>query len=221
MPEEQEQNVRGEAKSRGIAVLLLAAGESTRMGRSKQLLPWGGSTLLEYQVAQARSLSVAAEVVVVLGEGAEELRPLVSGSPNGGRGVPDVRVVVNAGYRMGKTSSILAGLRALRSDAQGVMVIGVDQPRPVSLLEALAEGFQAGSSLIAVPAYKGKRGHPPIFSISLLPELLAISEEREGLREIVQRHRSETQETEVDSQLVLTNLNTLMDYQRALALSTM
>ena len=211
--QQKARNLEQKDQAWGLAVILLAAGESTRMKQPKQLLAWQGTTLLQYQVAQACGLE-ATEVIVVLGERAGDLRPLTAGFPR-------ARVIENDDYRSGKTSSIRAGLGAITSHAQAVMVLAVDQPRPAALLNTLVRQHLASGALISVPTYQGKRGHPPVFSTELMPDLLAISEERFGLREVLQRRESGIREVEIDSPLLLTNLNTDEDYQKALAMSNM
>ena len=89
----------------GAWAILLAAGESTRMGRLKALLPWRGQTLLEHQVSALRD-GGADRVIVVLGHRADELRPLVERNQG-------VTWTLNPDYRQGKTTSIKAGLSAL------------------------------------------------------------------------------------------------------------
>ena len=201
------------AASPPFAVVLTAAGESTRMGQPKQFLDWHGVPLIQYQVRQLQE-TTAAEIVVVLGHEAERIRPLVTQ-------VQDSRVciVLNDEYRQGKTTSIKAGLGALVGNPVAVMLLAVDQPRPAVVLQRLIEGHRNGGNLISVPSHHGKHGHPPIFSTVLLPELLAITEEDSGLLRVVDGHRSEVREIAFEEAIVLTNINTPEDYDRALQLS--
>lgn len=203
---------------RTITAILLAAGESARMTQAKQLLPWHGRPLLQYQIEQLQALPEVAEIVVVLGQDAEGLRPLV---PEGA-GPPTVTVTVNVAYREGKSTSIQAGLRALSGLGEAILILAVDQPRPTSILRALVLAHLTNGPpwRITVPAYEGRRGHPPVFAASLVQELLATSEEREGLREVMLHHRGEVLDVPMDTPLVLTNLNTEDDYQKALALAS-
>jgi molybdenum cofactor cytidylyltransferase len=199
-----------EAKGPAYA-LLLAAGESTRMGRPKALLPWAGTTLIEYQVREL--LAARCEVVVVLGHAAEEIRPHV----------PDeARVVVNEAYREGRASSLRAGAAALPDDADTIVVLSVDQPRPREVIKSLIAAHPAGDAyktgpVITRPVFEGQHGHPLVLSGALLPELRAASEGAEGLRGVVSAHRDAVREVAVDSPVVLLDLNTEADYQRALA----
>ena len=183
------------------------------MGRSKQTLDWLGEPLVVYQTRQLLEAGMG-QVIVVLGHEATAVRPLVEVVDG-----PRLTIVVNQDYLQGKTASIKAGLRALGSGAASILLLAADQPRPASLLRRLAETHQERGALISIPAHRGKHGHPPIFDASLLPELLEISEEGRGVREVIQRHSGAIHEVEVDDPLVLTNLNTREDYERALALA--
>ncbi|MBI3953351.1 MAG: nucleotidyltransferase family protein [Chloroflexi bacterium] len=190
------------------AAVLLAAGESTRMGELKALLPWKGSTLLEYQVGQLLRTSLA-EVVVVLGHRAQELRPLLP------RREPRLRAIFNRRYRRGKSTSVVAGLKALRPGWSFVLILGVDQPRPAWVLERLLRAHRDEGARLTLPSHGGRRGHPPLFAAALGPDLLAITEESQGLREVVQRHKRDIQQVKLGTPLVLVNLNTREDYDRA------
>ena len=191
----------------GISAIVLAAGESTRMGRLKALLPWQGSTLVEYQVESLQQAG-ATEVVLVVGHRSGEVEAPVKGKPA-------VVTVVNPDYLQGKTTSIKAGLAHVSPSATGVLVLAVDQPRPISILESLIKAHLEGHSLITCPVYRGHTGHPLIFASQLLPELTAITEEGEGLREITQRHRADTHRLEVDSPVVTVDLNSPKDLREA------
>ena len=194
-----------------LTVILLAAGEASRMGQPKALLEWRGQPLLRYQVDQLLQLDPV-KLIVVLGHEAERLAPLLRDVD--GR----VWVGVNPDYRKGKSTSVRFGARQAPQEADAVLVIGVDQPRPAALLARLVESHAQKGAMLSIPTYRGKRGHPAVYSASLLPELLAVSEERQGLREVTERHRREVNEAPVDSPLALVDINTPEDYQAALRL---
>ena len=194
----------------GISAILLAAGESTRMGRLKALLPWQGATLIEYQVGSLLSAGVA-ELVVVVGHRGDEV-----GAPIAGR--QGVTTVVNPDYRQGKTTSIKAGLSAMSANATAILVLAVDQPRPPDILRAVIEAHEARSPLITSPVYGGRGGHPMIFHARLLPELSAITEEGEGLREVTRRYASDIYRLEMDDPVVRVDVNTPENLQAALPL---
>ena len=192
-----------------VSAVLLAAGESTRMGQQKALLPWKGTTLLLYQVNSLLDAGVS-EVIAVLGYRAETLRSLIDG-------IPRVATALNLRYRTGKASSVRAGLRQVNPQAQTVLVLSVDQPRSPALLRRVLEAHRQRGALITYPAYQDRGGHPVLFSGTLLPEMTRIRESRQGLREVVERHRLELIRLAVDDQEALLDLNRPQDYERAVA----
>lgn len=177
------------------------------MGRPKPLLPWRGATLIAFQV-QELAAAGCAPVVVVLGHAAEEVRPHVP---------PDATVVVNEGYRQGRASSLRAGAAALPDDAELIVVLSVDQPRPRAIIDRLVAAQRAARGSITVPVYQGRRGHPVVLPGSLLLELRAATEEQRGLRGILDAHAPQVVEVSTGDATVVLDLNTPDDYDRALA----
>lgn len=186
------------------AAILLAAGESERMGSPKPLLAWGRETLVEYQVRQLREAGCD-PVIVVLGHRSGQIAPLVR----------DAAVVVNNAYREGRASSLSLGAAAVPRSASAVVILGVDQPRPASLTaDLLLEHSRAGAT-ITIPTCGGKRGHPVVVASTLLPELLTATEAEMGLRGVLARHRGATREVPCDSPIVLLDINTPQEYEDA------
>jgi molybdenum cofactor cytidylyltransferase len=191
------------------AAILLAAGESRRMGRLKALLPWRGTTLLAHQVL-ALLEARAGRVVVVLGHQFERLEPLI-------KGIAGATWSVNPDYAQGKTTSIKVGLNALGpEDPAAVIILNVDQPRSPEMISDLIRRHYAAGRLITIPTYRGKGGHPIVVDSALLPELRAICEEAQGIKAVVRAHEESTHRVEMDSPEVLWDLNTPGDYQEAL-----
>jgi molybdenum cofactor cytidylyltransferase len=198
------------ADLQGVQVaLLLAAGESRRMGQSKALLPWRGTTLLEYQVDALHSGGIQV-VIVVLGHRAEGLKATVESKEW-------VTCVINPDYLQGKTTSIKAGLNALGQEALlALLILNVDQPRSPETIRHLLQQHQHGSFLITIPTYRGKGGHPIILDPSLLEELRLIREETLGIKAVTRRHQETTQRIEMENPEVLLDLNTPEEYRAAL-----
>ena len=195
-----------------VVAILLAAGESRRMGQLKALLPWQGTSLLQHQVAALRKGGVE-RVLLVLGHQAERLRPLLEGEDG-------VTWVLNPDYLQGKTTSIKAGkagLDNLVSDQTNtLLILNVDQPRSAETIRFLLDAHHAGDALITIPTYQGKGGHPIIVDWSLFDELADIDEESQGMKALVQRHAVQTQRVETGEPAVLWDLNTPEQYQAAL-----
>jgi molybdenum cofactor cytidylyltransferase len=193
-----------------VFAILLSGGLSTRMGQNKALMPWKGKTLLQYHLDQFRKTAIE-KTIVVLGFEAEKLLPLVEKETL-------ASAIINNDYFSGRCSSIKTGMRALPFEASSVIMLSVDQPRPYSLLAELLDVHVVGGNLITVPVYQGARGHPAIFSRELFPEMLEISEERLGLREVMLRHEEQVVELPMSSPVVLVDLNNPGDYKKALDL---
>ena len=193
-----------------IAAILLAGGESSRMGAAKPLLEWGGSTLIEYQLAQLKEPPVD-RLVVVLGHRADEVLPYVRAIG------PNVVGVINELYAEGRASSLRLGAAALPDDTTAVLVLSVDQPRPHDVIARLVDVHRHSGSLITVPTYDEKRGHPPLLDGSLLPELREVNEATQGLRAVIERHAADVNELPFETSAVLLDLNRPQEYQKARA----
>lgn len=176
------------------------------MGRSKPLLSWYDTTLVEYQVCSLFDGGVS-EVVVVLGHNAEAVIPFVKA-----RGAS---CVINPDYRQGKTTSIKAGLRCVDPNAEDILLLAVDQPRSRDIVSHVIQAHIERKATITSPRYQGHGGHPLIFSASLKSELERISEEKQGIREVFQAHRDEVYELPVDDPMIRLDLNTPEAYEEA------
>ena len=193
----------------GVSAILIAAGESSRMGYPKPLMLWNGRTLLEHQICSLTQAGVA-EVVVVLGHQADVISPYARGAK--------VRWVKNRDYRLGKTTSIKAGLQHIDPAAKGILLLAVDQPRTASIVSRIIQSHLDSDALITSPRFQGHGGHPLVFSASLKPELERLSEDREGIREVFQAHRERVLEVAFEDSLVCLDLNTQKDYKEARAI---
>ena len=203
----------GAERDMRTAALLLAAGESRRMGQLKALLPWQGTTLLSHQLAALHTAGVG-RLMVVLGHRAAELQEVLQAEK---AARPSVEWVVNPDYRQGKTTSIKAGLRALSAyNPQTILILNVDQPRSAETLGYLLRQHRAAAALITQPVYRGKGGHPVIVDAALMDDLRGITEETQGLRAVMERHKGFIQRVEVDTQEALWDLNTPEDYRAVL-----
>ncbi|NQW24539.1 MAG: nucleotidyltransferase family protein [SAR202 cluster bacterium] len=193
----------------GVWAILLAAGESSRMGQLKALLPWRNTTLLEHQLRSLLDAGVQ-QIVVVLGHDADRLKPIVDS-------VDGASWVLNPDYLAGKTTSLKSGVGAVTGQqASDVLLLNVDQPRNADTVRTLLDRHVASANRITIPTHGGKGGHPIFISAELLPELAAIDEESQGLKAVVRRHAEATERYEVDDPTVLWDLNTPEQYQKAL-----
>lgn len=187
-----------------LSAILLAAGESKRMGEPKQLMPLGSSTILEQAIDNLLNSAVD-EVIVVLGHRAEEMIKTIAAKP--------VKIIANPNYRQGMSTSIITGLILVDSQAQAVMLALGDQPLVDSpTINRLIEGFYSHDKGIAIPTYQGRRGHPIIFAIKYKPKLLELEGDIGG-RGITQDHPDDVLEVAVDSESVIADIDTRDDYR--------
>ena len=201
--------------------ILLAAGESSRMGQLKALLPWRGATLIEHQVASLFEGGVD-RIVVVVGHEADRLVPLLKACREARRGAladsgDNLVWSRNPDYLLGKTTSIKTGLSALiDQDASAVLMLNVDQPRSGATIRRLLERHQTLGRSITIPEHGGKGGHPIIVDARLLGELLEIDEETLGVKSVVRRHANDVARVDLGDAEVLWDLNTPEQYRQAL-----
>jgi CTP:molybdopterin cytidylyltransferase MocA len=190
-----------------IAALLLAAGESTRMGRLKQLIEWDGMPLIAWQASQLRDAG-AEQVIVVLGHRADGIRPAV----------PDfATVVVNEGYKQGRATSLKRGGEALSDSTEAVLILSVDQPRPSWVARRLIERWREEGAPVVSPRFEKGFGHPILLDGALVPELREVDEGTLGLRAVIDRHVSEAAAVPIANSHVNVDLNTPSGYESALA----
>ncbi|HEV3330951.1 MAG TPA: nucleotidyltransferase family protein [Bryobacteraceae bacterium] len=176
-----------------IAGLILAAGESRRMGFPKALLPYRAETFLDTLIGMFAER--CSSVIVVLGAEAERIREQTARPAN---------FAVNQAYLRGMTTSLQCGLRGVPADAEGVLLTLVDHP---AVMPATIDALLATPRpRVRVPRYGAKRGHPIWFSRDLIPEFLAIPEGR-AANEVVHRHRAETHFLDLDDPGILADID--------------
>lgn len=191
-----------------ISAIILAAGQSVRMGDdNKLLLPFRDSTIIENTVDQVTGSNVG-ETIVVLGHEAERVRPLLEGKP--------VTVVENSDYREGMGSSLKAGLARVSKSATGVMICLTDLPLVESEdLNRLLGEFEAGSEeTIVVPFHEGQRGNPVLFSAIYRDEVMQTRGPVGGCRGIVKRYPERVVAVAMETDHVVYDVDTPEDYAR-------
>jgi CTP:molybdopterin cytidylyltransferase MocA len=179
------------------------------MGRPKALLPIDGVRFIEKIVRALRATRVG-KIVVVLGHNAEEMRQKIADL--------DTTVIVNQDYKKGQLSSLIAAIGEIDGwtspEVEGILVHLVDHPYiNASLVDLMIEQFLASKKLIVVPRYKGRHGHPVIFSRSLFAELLNAPLDQ-GAKSVVYAHQKDTLEIATEDQGVTIDIDTPEEYRR-------
>ncbi|HEV3215828.1 MAG TPA: nucleotidyltransferase family protein [Vicinamibacterales bacterium] len=197
-----------------IPGIILAAGKSSRMGRTKALLPIStNETFLDRVMRTLRDAGVE-EIVVVVGADAAAVREAVE------RSKTRARVVENPDYEQGQLSSLVAGLKTIdRPGVTAALFTLIDVPlvSPATVRTLLQE-FRAGSALVVRPASKGRHGHPVIFDRALFDEFRN-GNPAEGAKGVIRAYSAEQLNLEVDDEGAFTDIDTVEDYKRLIDLT--
>jgi molybdenum cofactor cytidylyltransferase len=192
-----------------LAGIVLAAGESRRMGQPKQLLPFGEHTILERVVDTLLTAGVG-EVIVVLGHLADRVRAVLSDRP--------VRAVVNALYRQGMLSSVKCGVRAVGAEYEAVLIALGDQPHiEGAVVSEVMRAYRDGDAGIVIPRYGDKKGHPIIINLPKYRQAIANLPEEAGLNTLMQAHADDVRLLDVATDDIIRDIDVPDDYTRELA----
>jgi len=193
-----------------IPAIVLAAGQSTRMGRSKPNLPLGRDTFLTHLVRTLLDAGID-DVVVVLGYEMEAVLQTFGGS-----GLP-ARFVENTGYASGQFSSLLAGLQVVdRPGVVATLVTLVDVPFvSADTVRAVVERYHQTRAQVVRPTRGQQHGHPLLVDRSMF-DLIRRADPTEGAKAIVRAHATSDGDIEIDDDGAFTDIDTLEDYERAI-----
>jgi molybdenum cofactor cytidylyltransferase len=193
-------------KLQPVSAVILAAGTSSRMGKTKQLLALGESTVLAQTLAHVQAAAFQ-EIILVLGASAEEIRGQLPS-------LEDLKIVLNPAHQQGIASSLQAGLSAVDPNSDAALIILGDQPfiRPQTL-HRIVEEYRRSQAQIVIPTHQGQRGNPVLLDRSVFAEVMAL-EGDVGSRAIFARHLDRIVNVEVEDDGVLLDLDDPADYER-------
>jgi molybdenum cofactor cytidylyltransferase len=186
-----------------IWAVILAAGESKRMGRQKLLLPFGDVTVIE-AVARTALGSRVDRALAVLGADREAVRAKLERY--------GLEFAVNQDFAEGMLSSVQTGFGALTPEAEAAVVMLGDQPfLPVRVVDEVIGAYRESGKGIVLPTFRGRRGHPVLIGLKYRDEVLAL-DPAEGLRGLMRAHPDDICEAEVDDPNILSDMDVPEDY---------
>jgi CTP:molybdopterin cytidylyltransferase MocA len=182
-----------------IVAIVLAAGRSERLGKSKPLAPCRDTTFLG-AVLDTVSASRVDDVRVVLGHEADGVQTAMA--------LPDDIVTVNLAYESGMLSSVQCGIASLPPGSDAFLIWPVDHPLVrVETVDGLVEAFVRTRPALVLPVRGDRRGHPVLFAAALAAELMAAPMSR-GARAVVGAHTDDRVELAVDDDGVVADIDT-------------
>jgi molybdenum cofactor cytidylyltransferase len=196
----------GEQQVIHVGAVVLAAGQSRRMGKPKLALPWGSRTVIEQVVLTLLNAGIS-EIVVVTGGAGEAIEMLLQDYP--------IRLVHNPEYAHSEMATTLQiGIRSLTPACQAALVVLGDQPTiEEKVVKKIVETYLETGAAIIIPSFQMHRGHPWLVGRSLWPDLLALVKEQ-TLREFTQEHVNDIAYIQTDTPAILYDLDTPEDYLR-------
>lgn len=187
-----------------ISGVVLAAGQSSRIGGTKQLLAFRDSTLLGQVIANARG-SLLDEIIVVLGHDAAEIQNQVD--------FAGVKVVLNDNYKNGQSSSLKMGLNNVSNRSHAAMFLLGDQPLvDECVINKVIRAYQESLSPIVIPVFAGRRGNPVVIGRELFGELAVAAKGDAGARVLFNHHAGVIHHVEMDSSFIHADVDTVEDY---------
>lgn len=195
---------------KGIQAIILAAGESKRMGSPKMLLPYNGMTVIEQVIENVLSAGIS-NPLIVLGSDHEAILKIIKGHP--------VSHCYNENYRNGMLSSVQCGLASLADQGSAALIIPGDQPMiDAAQIKRVMKAWHESGKGIVMPVHNGKRGHPLIVDMKYKREVMSLAESK-GLRALAELHPDDVMEAETDDPSVLRDIDTQQEYMNELNLT--
>jgi molybdenum cofactor cytidylyltransferase len=187
--------------------IILAAGESKRMGFPKLLLTFDGRTMIENVIGNVNESKVA-KIIVVLGAYREALIELIGNLP--------VTYCYNDNYKEGMLSSVQCGFRNIHSDYNAVLVFQGDQPLITpNTINTVIDTYLSSGKGIVIPVYKNKRGHPILIDMKYKNEIERLCSDN-GLHSLSNKFPDDVQEVETSDSGILRDFDTYEEYMKGI-----
>ena len=190
-----------------ISVIILAAGQSRRMGQPKMLLTWGNFTVIEHVITTFLKAGID-DIVLVTGGAREQVEKVTAQYP--------IRRIYNGDYAKGEMlSSLQLGLTAMSAQVQAALIGLGDQPQVQERsVRLVCEAYRENKPQLVVPSFQMRRGHPWLVARPLWGELLELKPP-ESPRDFLNKHAGEIRYVGVNTPSILADLDTPEDYQKS------
>ncbi|NOX34202.1 MAG: nucleotidyltransferase family protein [Deltaproteobacteria bacterium] len=188
-----------------ISGIILAAGSGSRMGKTKQILPFASTTLLGRVIQNARE-SALYEIIVVLGHDAKKICKVVNFS--------GTKIVRNKEYKKGQSTSLIAGLENVSPLCSAAMFILADQPFvTAAIINKLIDALKTPEDRIAVPYCSGRRGNPVIIGNTFFGRIKSLSADT-GARVLFDEFKEAVLKVTIQDNAILIDVDTMDDYKK-------
>ena len=192
-----------------ICGVILAAGSGSRMGKTKQLLPFGKTTLLGQAIKNAKE-SALHEIIVVLGHRADKISQTIDFSKT--------KIVINKEYSKGQSTSLIKGLENVSSICNAAMFLLGDQPLvSAAIINQLINAFETSDAPIIIPYCNNKRGNPVIIARPLFHRLKSLSADT-GARAVFDEFKESILKVQILDNAILIDVDTMDDYKNLITI---
>lgn len=196
------------APDKKIGGIILAAGSASRMGKTKQLLPFKQKPILAHVIDNARKSDLY-EIVVVIGYCADKIQQVVDFS--------GTAIITNNEFLKGQSTSLIKGLENISPMCDAAMFLLADQPLVTPLMiNTIIKAFQTSSLPIAIPYYNDVRGNPVIIAKSLFHQLNLLSGDT-GPRILFKKFKKSILKVPISDNAVLIDVDTRSDYEKLIS----
>jgi len=190
-----------------IAGVIIAAGSSSRMGKTKQLLPFGKTTLLGQVIKNAKE-SALDEIIIVLGHKADKICQALDFSRT--------KIVINKKYSEGQSTSLIKGLENISQSCDSAMFILGDQPLVTApIINTLINAAETSDAPIIIPYYQDKRGNPVTLARKMFHRLKSLSSDT-GARVLFDEYKNSILKVQIPDKGILIDVDTMDDYKRVM-----
>jgi Uncharacterized MobA-related protein len=192
-----------------ISSVILAAGESRRMGKQNKLLLRVGGEAMLVKLVKVVCASDASQILIVIGHEAEQIRQELYDLP--------INFVYNPNFSKGMTTSIKSGIKEVSQNSDGFLICLADMPyintsEINKLIHTFVQNRIKEKKLIVVPVFKGQRGNPVLFSSEFRNDILDHKKES-GCKGVIMNNSESVMEIQMDNDNMLLDVDTLEDFK--------